>query len=54
MSADKTVQPAINRIRSLFGMSAPMKVEAEHFGFTADHVAATAKELLARCQGKGL
>ena len=26
-----------------FGMSAPMKVVAEHFGFTPDHVAAVAK-----------
>jgi transketolase len=36
-----------------FGMSAPMKIVAEHFGFTPDHVAATAKEVLARCQGTG-
>ena len=33
-----------------FGMSAPMKIVAEHFGFTPDHVAAVAKEVLARCQ----
>ena len=35
-----------------FGMSAPMKIVAEHFGFTPDHVAAVAKEVLARCQGR--
>jgi transketolase len=29
-----------------FGMSAPMKVVAEHFGFTADHVVAAAKRVL--------
>ncbi|MBV8351771.1 MAG: hypothetical protein JOZ21_05800 [Verrucomicrobia bacterium] len=34
-----------------FGMSAPMKVVAEHFGFTPDHVAAVAKEVLARRGG---
>jgi transketolase len=33
-----------------FGMSAPMKVVAEHFGFTPDHVAVVAKEVLARCR----
>jgi transketolase len=33
-----------------FGMSAPMKIVAEHFGFTPDHVATVAKEVLARCQ----
>jgi len=31
-----------------FGMSAPMKVVAEHFGFTPDHVVAVAKEVLGR------
>lgn len=31
-----------------FGMSAPMKIVAEHFGFTAEHVIAAAKETLAR------
>jgi transketolase len=35
-----------------FGMSAPMKVVAEHFGFTPDHVVAVAKEVLERCQGR--
>ncbi len=30
-----------------FGMSAPMKVVMEHFGFTADHVVAAAKEAIA-------
>jgi transketolase len=30
-----------------FGMSAPMKIVAEHFGFTPDHVVAAAKEALA-------
>jgi transketolase len=29
-----------------FGRSAPMKVVAEHFGFTADHVVAAAKRVL--------
>ena len=29
-----------------FGMSAPIKVVAEHFGFTAQHVAAAAKEAM--------
>jgi len=33
-----------------FGMSAPMKIVAEHFGFTPDHVATVAKEVLARCR----
>ena len=31
-----------------FGLSAPMKVVAEHFGFTAEHVAAVAKGVLTR------
>jgi transketolase len=31
-----------------FGMSAPMKIVAEHFGFTAEHVVSAAKETLAR------
>jgi len=31
-----------------FGMSAPMKIVAEHFGFTPEHVVAAAKEALAR------
>ena len=31
-----------------FGMSAPMKVVAEHFGFTADRVAATARQAVGR------
>jgi transketolase len=31
-----------------FGMSAPMKIVAQHFGFTAEHVIAAAKETLAR------
>jgi transketolase len=35
-----------------FGMSAPMKVVAEHFGFTPDHVTAVAKEVLARRGGR--
>jgi transketolase len=30
-----------------FGMSAPMKVVMEHFGFTAEHVIASAKEAIA-------
>ena len=34
-----------------FGMSAPMKVVTEHFGFTPDHVVAAAREQVAR-QGK--
>jgi hypothetical protein len=29
-----------------------MKVVAEHFGFTPDHVVAVAKEVLERCQGR--
>src|SRR5258708_22710491 len=33
-----------------FGMSAPMKVVAEHFGFTPDRVVAVAKEVLERCR----
>jgi transketolase len=35
-----------------FGMSAPMKVVAEHFGFTADHVVAAAKQVLERTAKK--
>jgi transketolase len=31
-----------------FGMSAPMKVVAEHFGFTPEHVVAAAKEAIGR------
>jgi transketolase len=31
-----------------FGMSAPMKIVAEHFGFTWEHVVSAAKETLAR------
>jgi transketolase len=31
-----------------FGLSAPMKIVAQHFGFTAEHVVAAAKETLAR------
>jgi len=31
---------------STFGESAPMKVVMEHFGFTVDHVVATAKEVM--------
>lgn len=30
-----------------FGMSAPMKVVMEHFGFTVEHVVAAAKEAIA-------
>jgi transketolase len=33
-----------------FGMSAPMKVVSEHFGFTPEHVVAAAKETLARAK----
>jgi transketolase len=33
-----------------FGMSAPMKVVAEHFGFTADRVAAAARQAMGRGQ----
>jgi transketolase len=33
-----------------FGMSAPIKVVAEHFGFTADRVVAAAKQAMARGQ----
>ncbi len=35
-----------------FGMSAPMKIVAEHFCFTPGHIAAVAKEVLARCRGR--
>jgi transketolase len=31
-----------------FGMSAPMRIVMEHFGFTPDHVVAAAKEALNR------
>jgi len=31
-----------------FGMSAPMKIVAEHFGFKAEHVAAAAKTTMRR------
>jgi transketolase len=31
-----------------FGMSAPMKVVANHFGFTADHVAEAARQVMGR------
>jgi transketolase len=31
-----------------FGMSAPIKVVSEHFGFAAEHVAAAAKKVLGR------
>ncbi len=31
-----------------FGMSAPIKVVAEHFGFTPDHVVAAAKRAMGR------
>ncbi len=31
-----------------FGMSAPMKIVAEHFGFTPEHVADAAREAIAR------
>ena len=31
---------------STFGMSAPMKVVMEHFGFTVEHVVAAAKEAM--------
>jgi transketolase len=34
-----------------FGMSAPMKIVAEHFGFNADHVAAAAKATMRRAAG---
>ncbi len=34
-----------------FGMSAPIKVVTEHFGFVTDHVVAAAKEALARGGG---
>jgi transketolase len=29
-----------------FGLSAPMKVVAEHFGFTPEHVVTAAKEVM--------
>jgi len=38
---------AVLALRS-FGMSAPMKVVTEHFGFTPDHVAAAAREQVVR------
>ena len=31
-----------------FGMSAPMKVVTEHFGFTVEHVVSAAKDAIAR------
>jgi transketolase len=34
-----------------FGMSAPMKIVAEHFGFKAEHVAAAAKTTMRRVAG---
>ncbi|MFW6112965.1 MAG: transketolase [Thermodesulfobacteriota bacterium] len=34
-----------------FGMSAPLKVVTEHFGFVPDHVVAAAKEALGRADG---
>jgi transketolase len=34
-----------------FGMSAPMKIVAEHFGFKAEHVAAAAKTAISRAAG---
>ena len=34
-----------------FGMSAPMKIVAEHFGFKAEHVAAAAKSTMRRAAG---
>ena len=34
-----------------FGMSAPMKIVAEHFGFNADHVVAAAKSAMRRAAG---
>jgi transketolase len=34
-----------------FGMSAPMKIVAEHFGFKAEHVAAAAKTAMSRAAG---
>ena len=34
-----------------FGMSAPMKIVAEHFGFKAEHVAAAAKATIRRAAG---
>jgi transketolase len=34
-----------------FGMSAPMKIVAEHFGFKAEHVAAAAKSTISRAAG---
>jgi transketolase len=36
-----------------FGMSAPMKVVAEHFGFTADHVVAAAKQVFEKTTKAG-
>jgi transketolase len=32
----------------IFGMSAPLKVVTEHFGFVPEHVVVAAKEVLAR------
>ena len=31
-----------------FGMSAPIKAVAEHFGFTVEHVVAAAKQAISR------
>jgi transketolase len=36
-----------------FGMSAPVKVVNEHFGFVAEHVVAAAKEVLSRAAKRG-
>lgn len=33
-----------------FGMSAPIKVVSEHFGFVAEHVVSAAKEVLSRAK----
>jgi len=35
---------------STFGMSAPMKVVMEHFGFTVEHVVGAAKEVMAKAK----
>jgi transketolase len=35
-----------------FGMSAPMKIVAEHFGFKAEHVAAAAKSTISRARAE--
>jgi transketolase len=36
-----------------FGLSAPMKVVAEHFGFEPDHVVRAAREQVARTRSGG-